>query len=97
LKSNPAAKAGSVSRKEAKEMLFWTKDAYIKFADVMMDKPVSYYAFEVLYWCGLRLGELLALTAGDFDFAKGTITVSKSYQHINDRPVKSLFFRFYHF
>ena len=40
-------------------MLFWTKEEYLKFADVMMDKPVSYYAFEILYWCGLRMGELL--------------------------------------
>jgi hypothetical protein len=27
-----------------KEMLFWTKEEYLRFADVMMDKPVSYYA-----------------------------------------------------
>ena len=33
----------------------------------MMDKPRSFYAFEMLYWCGLRSGELLALTASDFD------------------------------
>ena len=38
-------------------MLFWTKDEYLKFADAMMDKPISYYAFEILYWCGLRMGE----------------------------------------
>ena len=51
-------------------MLFWTKEEYLKFADVMMDKPVSYYAFEILYWCGLRMGELLALTPADFNFEK---------------------------
>ena len=49
-------------------MLFWTKEEYLKFADAMMDKPVSYYAFEILYWCGLRMGELLALTPADFNF-----------------------------
>ena len=43
-------------------MLLWTKEEYLKFAEVMMDKPQSYYAFEVLYWCGIREGELLALT-----------------------------------
>ena len=37
-----------------------------------MDKPVSFYAFEMLYWCGIREGELLALTAADFDFEKET-------------------------
>ena len=36
-----------------------------------MDKPMSYYAFEMLYWCGIREGELLALTPGDFNFKAG--------------------------
>jgi len=56
---NPAAKAGNMGSEQRKEMLFWTEDEYLKFADAMMDKPISYYAFEVLYWCGIRLGELL--------------------------------------
>lgn len=34
----------------------------------MMGKPRSYYAFEMLYWTGIRDGELLALTPEDFDF-----------------------------
>lgn len=55
---------------QQKEMLFWTKEEYLRFADVMMDKPLSYYAFEVLYWCGVRMGEMLALTPADFDFEK---------------------------
>ena len=56
LPSNPAQKAGNIAIEEYKEMLFWTKEEYLKFADVMMDKPVSYYAFEMLYWCGIREG-----------------------------------------
>ena len=87
LKSNPAAKAGSVGKKEAKDMLFWTKDEYLKFADAMMDKPLSFYALEMLYWCGIRLGELLALTPADFDFTKSTVTISKSYQRLNREDV----------
>ena len=87
LRSNPAAKAGNMGTEERKEMKFWTKDEYKKFADEMMDKPVSFYAFEMLYWCGLREGELLALTAGDFDFEKGTVTISKSYQRLHGEDV----------
>jgi len=87
LKSNPAAKAGSVGKKEAKDMLFWTKDEYLKFADAMMDKPLSFYAYEMLYWCGIRLGELLALTPEDFDFAKSTVSISKSYQRLNREDI----------
>ena len=87
LRSNPAAKAGNMGTEERKEMKFWTKDEYKKFADEMMDKPVSYYAFEVLYWCGIREGELLALTSADFDFVKGTLTINKSYQRLHGEDV----------
>lgn len=57
LSSNPAAKAGNMGKETNKEMQFWTKEEYLKFADSMMDKPISYYAFEMLYWCGIREGD----------------------------------------
>ena len=87
LKSNPAAKAGNMGKENTKEMLFWTKPEYQCFSDAMMDKPVSFYAFEILYWCGLRLGEMLALTAADFDFVKNTVRINKSYQRIGCEDV----------
>lgn len=87
LRSNPAAKAGNMGSEEYKEMLFWTKEEYKKFADEMMDKPVSFYAFEMLYWCGIREGELLALTAADFNFDKETVTINKSYQRLHGEDV----------
>ena len=68
-------------------MLFWTKEEYLKFAEVMMDKPLSYYAFEILYWCGIREGELLALTPADFDLDKGLLSITKSYQRLNGKDV----------
>ena len=70
-----------------KEMLFWTKEEYLKFAEAMMDKPQSYYAFEVHYWCGIREGELLALTPADFDLDKGLLSITKSYQRLKGRDV----------
>lgn len=87
LQVNPAAKAGSMGEKEAQEMDFWTKAEFLKFIDAMMDYPIYYYAFEMLYWCGLRLGELLALTPADFDFVLGTVSVNKSYQRIQKQDV----------
>ena len=72
---------------EHKEMLFWTKEEYKKFSFEMMDKPVSFYAFEMLYWCGIREGELLALTAADFDFEKETVRINKSYQRLHGEDV----------
>ena len=52
-----------------------------------MDKPVSFYAFEMLYWCGIRLGELLALTPEDFDFQNRKLCINKSYQRIKGQDV----------
>lgn len=84
---NPAAKVGNMGKAKGREMLFWTKEEYLRFADAMMDKPMSFYAFEMLYWCGIREGELLALTPGDFDFDRGTVSISKSYQRLKGRDV----------
>ena len=87
LRENPCKKAGSMGKKKKREMLFWTKPEYLKFAEAMMDKPISYYAFEMLYWCGIREGELLALTPADFDFEKDTVSINKTYNRLKGQDV----------
>lgn len=87
LQINPAARAGNMGSEEKKEMLFWTKSEYLKFIDTMMDKPLSFYAFEMLYWCGIREGELLALTPADFDFKGSSVSINKSYQRLNGQDI----------
>lgn len=42
---------------------------------------------EMLYWTGIREGELLALTPADFDFEKGTVKISKTYQRIKSEDM----------
>lgn len=68
-------------------MEFWTKDGYLQFIEAVKDKDISFYAFEILYWIGICLGELRALTKGDFDFDKKTIRICKSAQRINEEEV----------
>ena len=87
LASNPAAKAGNMGKEKTREMLFWTKEEYTSFVEEIMDKPISFYAFEMLYWCGLRMGELLALTPSDFDLKEGIVHITKSYQRIHGKDV----------
>ena len=82
---NPAAKVGNMGKSKDREMLFWTQDEYKRFSEEIMDKPISFYAFEILYWCGIREGELLALTP--FDFERQTVSITKSYQRINKRDI----------
>lgn len=80
LPKNPCAATKKIGKSKAKEMLFWTKEEYWKFAEVVKDKPASYYAFQILYWTGIRCGELLALTISDFDLQKKTLHIDKNYQ-----------------
>lgn len=87
LRENPASKAGNMGKAKSREMLFWTREEYRKFSLAVMDKPASFYAFEMLYWCGIREGELLALTPADFDFERRTVSITKSYQRIDGRDV----------
>ena len=87
LRDNPVAKVHSMGKKKSGELKFWTKDEYLKFAEAIMDKIISYYAFECLYWLGIREGELLALMPNDFNFEKNTVSINKSYQRIHGKDV----------
>ena len=70
LANNPCRKAGSMGRKQADEMRFLTVDEFSRFIDGVMDKQKSYVTFMTLFWTGMRLGEMLALTPADIDFEK---------------------------
>lgn len=87
LPKSPCAKTVKMGSSKGAEMEFWTKEEYLRFADAAMDKPEAYHAFEILYWCGLRVGEMLALTPADLDFEKPALSVTKSYQRMEGRDV----------
>lgn len=86
LKENPVARAGAIGCKDAKEMKFWTLEEYKKFSEEMMEEPLAFYCFELLYWTGIREGELLALGYNDFDLEAGTVSITKTYQIIKGKP-----------
>lgn len=87
LKNNPCRKAGSIGKSNAEKMNFWIKEEFMQFIDAVMDKRQSYIGFMVLYWTGIRIGELLAITANDVDCVKKTISISKSYQRLGRKDV----------
>ncbi len=87
LKGNPCHKAGTIGKKNADEMQFWTRDEFNKFLPAISDKIQSKAAFEVLYWTGIRIGELMALTRKDIDFDNKTLSINKSYQRLNKEDI----------
>lgn len=80
LPSNPCHAAGSIGRSRAEEMNFWTKEQYETFAQSIQKSAVR-LAFDILFYTGMRSGELLALTPGDI-LPDQKISVSKNYARI---------------
>lgn len=65
-----------------KEMLYWTAEEFNRFI-LEIDDIVFEAFFRVLYGCGLREGEAMALTIGDVNLKDGMITVNKTYDSIH--------------
>lgn len=87
LSMNPCRKAGSMGKNKADEMQIWTKEEFERFADSIMDKRLSWLGFQILFWTGMRVGELLALTFADVNLETRVITINKSYQRLRGRDV----------
>ena len=87
MRSNPCRKAGSMGKSKADERPYWTLEEFQKFSDAIMDKQDSWMAFQILFWTGMRIGELLALTPADFDFQACTIRINKSYQRLEGKDI----------
>lgn len=78
LRKNPCSIAGSIGRRKARKMDFWTLDEFNRFIVQVNDLPLK-MAYLVLFYAGLRLGELLALTRSDLSVPSRTLTISKTY------------------
>ena len=87
LRENPCHKAGGMGKKNAEEMLFWTKDEFLRFIEAVKDRPAAYAIFMTLYYTGMREGELLALTPADIDLEKQTIRINKSFQRLQGKEI----------
>lgn len=59
-----------------KEMLYFTYDEFQKF--LSGEKDIKFrYAWQLLYYCGLRIGELKGITWKDIDFENRTVSINK--------------------
>lgn len=65
LPKNPCRAVGSIGKANASAMKIWTLDDFEQFIDYE-NKSAGHLAFNVLFWSGIREGELLALTRNDF-------------------------------
>ncbi len=77
LEHNPCRNEPRMGRRDAKTMRFWTLGQYKKAIAAVSDREL-HAIYQTLFWTGMRRGECLALTVGDIDFAKKTISITKT-------------------
>ena len=87
LQDNPCRKAGAIGKSKGEPKDFWMPEEFNDFLETVSDKPETRMAFLILYWTGMRIGELLALTYDDINLEEKTISITKSYQRLKGKDV----------
>lgn len=91
LTKNPCTK--SIGGKKTKKLSFWTPEEYRLFInqiknDIDHYENLTYYTiFEILYYTGMREGELLALTLKDIDLDNRLIHINKTYYRVRGKDL----------
>ena len=82
LADNPCKRVKKMGKADADRMEFWTKEEYDQYISKIEEGSDLYLMSELLFWTGMREGELLALTAGDIDLENNLIHISKTYYRL---------------
>lgn len=85
LPSNPCHVAGNMIGKKNKSVNFWTKEEFDKFISTFDHADPYYTMFMILYYTGMRKGELQALTPADIDLSGGSVSVSKTFKLVDSK------------
>jgi integrase len=82
LPKNPCHAAGSIGKGSADEMSIWTREQFEQF--LPYEKRSAFHcAFNILFYTGIREGELLALTPEDIPRDEAIISINKNYAVVN--------------
>ena len=87
LQINPLHITGSMGRRFSERMDFYTVQEFHAFYNAVNDRPISKVVFPLLFYSGMRVGELLALTQADFDYKNKTVSINKTYSRIKKKDI----------
>lgn len=89
LSKNPVRECGPIGKQNADGLKFWTLDQFNKFMSVAKNTGTtpSRLAFYILFYTGLRLGELLALTPSDFSYSEKKLSITKTFARIKCQDI----------
>lgn len=86
---NPAKRAGSIGKKHADGINFWTITEFNQAMSYYDKFDPYYFMFHLLFYSGMRIGELQALTLNDFDYNEYTVSITKSYAKLKGQEIIS--------
>lgn len=86
LQKNPLKKTTAIGSKHPDSMTFWTKEEFDKFIAVVDDES-SKLQFNVLFYTGIRVGELIAIRLKNIHLERGHIEIRASAQYENSEYV----------
>jgi len=87
LQNNPCKKVRKMGKSDDRSLNFWTYEEYQAFIDTFDKSSMHYVMFEILFWTGIREGELLALTMNDFDMAQNRMKIDKTYYRLHREDI----------
>ena len=81
LKENPVALAGAIRipdrEKDVQTVRFWTREQFERFLSSIKN-PAQHLAYNMLFWTGMRNGELLGLRICDIDIGQRKIRIEQN-------------------
>ena len=87
LSVNPFHIAGNTVGKKKRSLTFWTREEFDTFISTFDNSSQYHLVFLMLYYTGMRIGELEALTFEDIDLKDNVIHINKTYHLINGKDV----------
>lgn len=86
ISKNPVECLSSVGTKDPEREYFtWSSEDIKLFLNSITDYENAHLAFTILFYTGLRKGELLALTIKDFNYENRTLHINKTYSKLKGK------------
>lgn len=84
---SPHRSVDGMGKKSKSKDAIWTIAEFDKFLEVISDKYESYVIFQLLFYTGMRISELLALEISDVDFDAKSLSISKGLHRIKGEDI----------
>lgn len=85
LSKNPVRQCEIIGNTKTRRRFFWTVDEFDAFIKNIDEKNPLYIIFNILFWTGIRRGEMLALRPMDVDFEREEIIIRRNLVYIKGK------------